>query len=100
MNSLNKSLKDVNTIALQEKFKEEAERLLSLLLQAYKERNIYSAWKYWCGIYDLFEPPENATDDERMSLIAEQQKYISKIPDEAVYDITDYGKRRYYDFGF
>lgn len=73
-----------------------AQALVNELKNYYNEGDIPSAYSCWCRIYDLFEPKEYMTWQERETLFKEQAKYMSQISDEAVYAITDFGRDKYY----
>ena len=75
---------------------DKAQSLVDDLKNYYKEGDIPSAYSCWCRIYDLFEPKDYMTWQDRETLFKEQQKYISQISDEAVFGITDYGREKYY----
>ncbi len=75
---------------------DKAQKLVDDLKKYYHEGDIPSAYSCWCKIYDLFEPKEDMTWEERKTLFSEQQKYISQVSDETVYAITNYGREKYY----
>ncbi len=76
--------------------KELGSKYVGLIKTHYDNKNIPEAWKYWCKLYDLFEPKDNMSQEEKFDLFVAQQECVSQISDAAVYAITDYGKDKYY----
>jgi len=75
------------------------ERLVNNCKRAYKNNDLKKAYDYWCSMHDEFEYIEkehNKELDEWVKAHQEFQNYMSKFTDQEVYDITNYGKEKYY----
>lgn len=69
-----------------------AEKCASLVVSEHKVGRLDTAWKNWIKLYDLFEAPEGTSAADKTSLFLNRQKLMNTIPDQVVYDVTDYGK--------
>lgn len=72
------------------------QELIDKCRQAYKDNNMVSAYHYWEQIYDLLDNKlEECKEDgeQRWKVYAEYYNSINQIPNQEVYDITDYGKK-------
>lgn len=76
------------------------QELIDKCRQAYKNNNIVSAYHYWEQIHELLSNKlEECKEDgeQRWKIYAEYHDSIMQIPNQEVYDITDYGKRIAYE---
>ena len=76
------------------------QELIDKCRQAYKDNNIVSAYHYWEQIYELLSNKlEECKEDgeQRWKVYAEYYNSINQIPNQEVYDITDYGKKIAYE---
>ena len=76
------------------------QELIDKCRQAYKNNNIVSAYYYWEQIHELLSNKlEECKEDgeQRWKVYAEYHDSINQIPNQEVYDITDYGKRIAYE---
>lgn len=76
------------------------QELIDKCRQAYKDNNMVSAYHYWEQIYDLLDNKlEECKEDgeQRQKVYAEYYNSINQIPNQEVYDITDYGKKIAYE---
>lgn len=66
--------------------------------QAYKEHNLKLAYDYWGQMFEVFNSKlEKAKDTkETQELYEEFFNYTIQVPDQEVYDITDYGREQSY----
>ena len=75
------------------------QELVNKCKQAYKDKNLRNAWKYWEEIYNISDKKLDnldLTDDkQRLDVLKECQKYINQFTDDEVYEITNYGKKVY-----
>ncbi|MEE1505109.1 MAG: hypothetical protein UGF89_12805 [Acutalibacteraceae bacterium] len=69
-----------------------AEGYTALIVSEHKAGRLDVALYNWHKLYDLFEAPEGSSPKTRADLFAKQQEYMQQIPDQVVYDVTDYGK--------
>ena len=74
----------------------QAQALVDGVKDNYQKLNLEGAWTCWTGIYDLFEPKEHMSSEDRLALFQEQQKYLGQIDDNVVFAVTDYGRDKYY----
>lgn len=76
------------------------QELVDKCRNAYKKHDLKSAYQYWCDIHEiLLEKLDNydRNDEEnRYKCYDEFHKYIDQFPSQEIYDITDYGKEKYY----
>lgn len=76
------------------------QELIDKCRQAYKNNNIVSAYHYWVQIHELLSNKlDECKEDgeQRWKIYAEYHDSIMQIPNQEVYDITDYGKRIAYE---
>lgn len=66
--------------------------------QAYKEHNLKLAYEYWGKMFEVFNGKLEKSKDtkETQKLYDEFFEYTKQVPDNEVYDITDYGKEQAY----
>lgn len=76
--------------------KEKAQILVDKIKNSCAESNLEEAWTCWCELFSLYNTPESASDDERMTDCIELHTFLQQITNEEVYAITDYGKRKTY----
>ena len=75
------------------------EKLVTNCKRAYKNNDLEKAYDYWCRMYDELEYLEkefNEDPDEWAKAHLEFQSYMNKFTNQEVYDITDYGREKYY----
>ena len=76
------------------------QELIDKCRQAYKDKNIVVAYHYWEGIHELLSKKlDECGEDQnkRWEIYAEYHDSIMQIPNQEVYDITDYGKKIAYE---
>ena len=72
------------------------QELIDKCRKAYKDKKIAVAYHYWERIHELLSNKlEECKEDgeQRWKVYAEYHDSINQIPNQEVYDITDYGKR-------
>lgn len=62
----------------------------------YSEGDIKKAYESWNKLFDLYNTPPEASHSKRATDSKQLLKYLSKIDDKTVYDVTDYGREQYY----
>ena len=73
--------------------------IMSRCKDAYRKGDMEKAYHYWCGMYDELERREKRYDyydDDWIEVHREFNNYMSKFTNQEVYEITDYGKEKYY----
>ena len=76
------------------------QELIDKCRQAYKDKNIAVAYHYWEEIHELLSKKlDECGEDQnkRWKVYAEYHDSINQIPNQEVYDITDYGKKIAYE---
>lgn len=78
----------------------EYQKIVDNILDAYDKKDLKTSYNYWTKMYDRLDSKLNKykenDDKNRFTQYHIFNAYMDKIPDQAVYDITDYGKREYY----
>ena len=75
------------------------QELIDKCRKAYQDKKIAVAYKYWEEIHELLSKKldECGKDqNKRWKAYAEYHDSINQIPNQEVYDITDYGKEQAY----
>ena len=67
--------------------------------KAYKDKKIAAAYHYWGRIHELLSNKLDECKDEqqRWQIYEEYNNALNQIPNQEVYDITDYGKKQAYN---
>lgn len=67
--------------------------------KAYKDKKIAVAYHYWGKIHELLSNKLDECKDEqqRWQIYEEYNNALNQIPNQEVYDITDYGKKQAYN---
>ena len=76
------------------------QELIDKCRKAYKDKNIVVAYHYWEEIHELLSKKlDECGEDQnkRWKIYAEYHDSIMQIPNQEVYDITDYGKKIAYE---
>lgn len=62
----------------------------------YTNGNLEKAYECWCKLYDLYEPINEMTTEEKMEQLRQLTSYTNQIEDKIVFDITDYSREKTY----
>ena len=76
------------------------QELIDKCRKAYKDKKIAVAYHYWEEIHELLSKKLDECEkdqNKRWKVYAEYHDSINQIPNQEVYDITDYGKRIAYE---
>ena len=71
----------------------QAQQLVDTIKYEYANSNIAKAWEYWKELFELYNTPSTASDEQRMADCVELHSFLQQITNEEVYAITDYGNR-------
>ena len=76
------------------------QELVDKCKKAYKKHDLHMAYKYWCDIHEILlnklDKFDEYDEENRYKCYDEFHKYIEQFTSDEVYDITDYGKEKYY----
>lgn len=75
--------------------KEKAQQFVYTIKNECSNLNIDRAWNAWCKLFDLYNTPPTASNEQRMADCVELHDFLQQITNEEVYAITDYGKDRF-----
>ena len=81
--------KQINNQELSQKYVDEIKK-------CHNNGDLEKAYEYWCKLYDLYEPINEMTAEERLEQFKQLNSYTSQIEDKIVFDVTDYGKEKHY----
>lgn len=95
----NKELKrevDTSTNDLTVSKQEISQKYVNEIKKCYNNGNLEKAYECWCKLYDLYEPINEMTTEEKMEQFKQLTSYTNQIEDKIVFDVTDYGKEKHY----
>lgn len=77
--------------------KQTAQIITNNIISNYEKGNIPQAYDCWCRLYDLYEPTQNMTEEDKYNQLQELHSLTNQVKDDAVYAITDYGREKEYN---
>jgi len=76
------------------------QELVDKCKNAYKDHNLLLAYTYWKKIHEILDNKldkyDESDQENRYKCYAEFDKYMDQFASQEIYDITDYGKEKYY----
>lgn len=73
-----------------------SQQYVNEVIKFHSEGDNAKAYESWSKLFDLYDTSPEASDNERMADSKQLSKYLSKIDDKTVFDVTDYGREQHY----
>lgn len=73
-----------------------SQQYVNEVIKFHSEGDNSKAYESWSKLFDLYNTSPEASDNERMADSKQLSKYLSKIDDKTVFDVTDYGREQHY----
>lgn len=73
-----------------------SQQYVNEVIKFHSEGDNSKAYESWSKLFDLYNTSPEASHSERATDSKQLLKYLSKIDDKTVFDVTDYGKEQYY----
>lgn len=73
-----------------------SQQYVNEVIKFHSEGDNSKAYASWSKLFDLYDTSPEASDNERMVDSKQLSKYLSKIDNKTVFDVTDYGREQYY----
>lgn len=73
-----------------------SQKYVDTIKECYNNGNLEKAYECWGKLYELYEPNNKMTTEERMEQCNQLTSYTNQIEDKIVYAVTDYGREKNY----